>query len=133
MKSRAPSMFEPKPENADDWSLNELRAYLQLLDPTAEMGRSEEQVGRDAKKRNHRKDEEIRAHVEEEKSLIMKRLYFRLADPRYPIPTRRDFEEFVRGAPEPDAAMSDDVVEKAEKQLTKAKRRRKSAEVQPEA
>jgi len=63
----------------------------------------------------------------------MKRLYFRLVDPRYPVPTRRDFEEFVRGAPEPKAVVSDDAVEKAEKQLTKAKRRRKSAEVQPEA
>ena len=133
MKSRAPSMFEPKPETVDEWSLDELRAYLQLLDPKAETGRSEDQVTKDAKKRNHRKPEEIRAHVEEEKSLIMKRLYFRLVDPRYPIPTRRDFEEFMRGAPEPEATVSEDVVEQAEKQLTKAKRRRKSAEVQPEA
>jgi hypothetical protein len=133
IKSRAPTTFEPRPENIDDWSLDDLRSYLKLMDPQAELGRSEEQVAREAKKRNHRKDEEIRAHIEEEKNLTVKRLYFRLVDPRYPIPTRRDFEEFVRGAPEPEGIVSDDAVEKAEKQLTKAKRRRKSAEVQPEA
>jgi hypothetical protein len=133
IKSRAPSAFEPRPDTIDSWSLDELRAYLKLMDPNAEMGRSEEQVARDAKKRNHRKNEEVLAHVEEEKSLIMKRLFFRLADPRYPVPSRREFEEFMRGAPEPEASVSDDVIEQAEKQLTKAKRRRKSAEVQPEA
>lgn len=133
IKSRAPSDFEPRPNTIDDWSLDDLRAYLKLMDPEAENGRSEEQVIRDAKKRNHRKPEEIEVHIEEEKSLIMKRLFFRLADPQYPVPSRRDFNEFIRGAVQQEVQVEDDVVDQVEKQLTKARRRNKSKDVQPEA
>ena len=70
---------------------------MRLLDPGAEMGRSNAEVVTYAKKVGHRKDEEIAAHVEEEKHLAMKRIYFRLVDPQYPVPTRKDFMEFVHG------------------------------------
>jgi len=133
IKSRAPSDFEPRPSTIDDWSLDDLRAYLKLMDPEAENGRSEEQVTRDAKKRNHRKPEEIKVHVEEEKNLIMKRLFFRLADPQYPVPSRRDFNEFIRGTVQQEVQVEGDVVDQVEKQLTKARRRSKSKDVQPEA
>jgi hypothetical protein len=137
IKSRAPTAFEPSPENIDDWSLDDLRAYLKLMDPVADLGRSEEQVTKDAKKRNHRKAEEIKAHVEEEKALTMKRLFFRLVNPVYPIPTRAEFNEYLRGAPETQGTVTnEDIINDAEKQLKKARtRRRKKAEpeVQPEA
>ena len=63
----------------------------------------------------------------------MKRLCFRLADPQYPVPSRRDFNEFIRGAVQQEVQVEDDVVDQVEKQLTKARRRNKSKDVQPEA
>ena len=132
IKSRAPSNFEPDL----NWSLDEMRSFLKLMDPNADLGRSKDQVTKEAKKRNHRKAEEIEAHIRQEKTLCMKRLYFRLADPRYPVPTREEFSEFLLGAPAtPDTPTNEDIIDDAEKQLKKARtRRRKKAEpeVQPE-
>jgi len=133
IKSRAPSNFEPD----KNWDLDEMRSFLKLMDPNADLGRSKDQVTKEAKKRNHRKQEEIEAHIRQEKTLCMKRLYFRLADPRYPIPTRAEFNEYLLGAPAPsNETTNEDIIGDAEKQLKKARtRRRKKAEpgVQPEA
>ena len=124
IKSRAPTEFEPNPKNVDDWSLDDLRAYLKLMDPGAEMGRSEASVVSEAKKRGHRKPEEVSAHIEEEKYLITKRIYFRLVDPQYSVPTKSQFLEFVHGQKEIKPIEEDIAAELIEKSAEQVKRKR---------
>jgi hypothetical protein len=133
IKSRPPTEFEPNPKNVDDWSLDDLRAYLKLMDPGAEMGRSESSVVSEAKKRGHRKPEEISAHIEEEKYLITKRIYFRLVDPQYAIPTKSQFLEFVHGQKEVQPVKEDFAAELIKKSTEEVKRKRTRKKKPPEA
>tara|TARA_R110000744_G_scaffold61318_1_gene126698 strand:+ start:1102 stop:2025 length:924 start_codon:yes stop_codon:yes gene_type:complete len=124
IKSREPTDFEPSPGNIDEWALDNLRAYLKLMDPGAEMGRSQATVTSEAKKRGHRKDAEISAHVEEEKHLLMKRIYFRLVDPQYPVPSKSEFLEFVHGQKEVAPVEEDAAASMIEKSTQEVKRKR---------
>ena len=133
IKSRPPTEFEPNPKNVDDWSLDDLRAYLKLMDPGAEMGRSESSVVSEAKKRGHRKPEEISAHIEEEKYLITKRIYFRLVDPQYSVPTKSQFLEFVHGQKEVKPVEEDFAADLIRKSTEEVKRKRTRKKKPPEA
>ena len=71
------------------------------------------------------------------KRVCYKRLFFRIVDPRYTLPTEAEFREFVTGAPPQEIAAEEVVmgmIEKSEKDVAKTKRRRSKAskEVQPE-
>lgn len=135
IKSRPPTDFEPSAKDIDDWSLDDLRSYLKLLDPVAEMGRSEFEVTSQAKKMGHRKDEEIAAHIEEEKHLTMKRIYFRLVDPQYPVPSKKDFMEFVHGQKVVEQTTEESAMDLVEKstEVVKRKRGRPRKKPEPEA
>ena len=134
--SRAPAAFEP----SMSWSLNDMRAYLRLIDPDAEMVPSEEDVIKEAKKDSRIRqagDEGLIAAVGAMKRVCYKRLFFRIVDPRYTLPTEAEFREFVTGAPPQEIAAEEVVmgmIEKSEKDVAKTKRRRSKAskEVQPE-
>jgi len=135
IKSRPPTDFEPNAKDIDEWSLDDLRAYLKLLDPGAEMGKSNAEVVTYAKKVGHRKEDEIAAHIEEEKHLAMKRIYFRLVDPQYPVPTKKDFMEFVHGQKVVEQTTEESAMELVEKstEVVKRKRGRPRKKPEPEA
>lgn len=95
IRSRAPSDFEPDMT----WKLAEMRAFLRLTDPQADIGPDDKMLaeqaareGWDEKKAN----EELR----KAKQMVMRRLYFRLVDPKYRLPTRKEFNEFLTGKSE---------------------------------
>ena len=96
IRSRAPTNFEPN--NA--WGLDDARGYLRLIDPSAPVGPSESDV-----RSNAAKDPEairagesgLRAYVDEAKRVLLHRIFFRVADPQYHLPTREEFNEFMSG------------------------------------
>tara|TARA_Y100000310_G_scaffold119905_1_gene118646 strand:- start:1886 stop:2809 length:924 start_codon:yes stop_codon:yes gene_type:complete len=96
MKSRAPTLFEPD----ESWSLDDARGYLRLIDPSANVGPSESDVARKAAQDPEAVragDSGVRAYVTNAKKTILRRLFFRVADPQYHLPTREEFNEFMRG------------------------------------
>jgi hypothetical protein len=94
IKSRAPSQFEPDMT----WPLDEMRQYLRLMDPNAQLGETEAQIQRRFAKRGAKKEALIESATSAHKELTLKRLHFRLADPKFRTPpTRREFEEFYSG------------------------------------
>jgi hypothetical protein len=108
--SRKPSNFEPDMS----WDLNVMLAYLKFVDPDCKLPRDEQTVTKYMKKKTA---EEVRQALNEEKRLVMKKLYFRLVDPQYRLPTRREFEEFLKGpgafVEEPPEAEDDKLLEQA--------------------
>lgn len=89
IKSRAPWKFEPD----INWDLDNLRDYLLMLDPKAEVGKYEFQVRKVAKEMGE--DEAVEVH--KSKVLLMKRIFKRLADPKYTdLPTTEKFEAFQK-------------------------------------
>lgn len=96
--SRKPSAFEPDMS----WDLNTILAYLKFVDPDCKRPRDEQAVRKMAGKK--KTEDELKQLVTEEKRLAMKKLYFRLVDPQYRLPGRKEFEEFLKG---PQAAEQD--------------------------
>jgi hypothetical protein len=88
MISRAPSNFEPD----TSWELNDIRMYLRLADPDAIIGPSEEEVLEQAAK-DGVEEYEWAQRMNDAKRLEMKRVYFRLINPKYTLPTRATFNE----------------------------------------
>jgi len=96
VKSRAPTAFEPD----ESWSLDDIRGYLRLIDPRAKVGPSQLEVIEKAAK----DPEAVRAgdsgtiaYVRDARKTVLRRLFFRVADPRYNLPTREEFNEFMSG------------------------------------
>lgn len=87
MKSRAPWVFEP----TMDWSLEEMQVYLSLCDAKAKLGEREP----DLKARVDRND--FDRELFDAKRFMMKRLFFRIANPDVKLPTKQMFEDFRRG------------------------------------
>ena len=107
-KSRAPTEFEP----TSHWKLDDIRAYFRLIDPGAEVGPSEAEVRKAAKTDENavRAGESGEAaYVDAAKRLIINRLFFRVVDPQYTLPTQAEFHEFITGvsgtAPDSEAAV----------------------------
>jgi len=84
IRSRAPSNFEPD----DSWELDDMRAYLRLMDDSAEIGPSETHLSAEYG------TEDIDYYIHAAKVLCLKRLHFRLADPTYRLFNRAEFNAF---------------------------------------
>tara|TARA_Y100000310_G_scaffold330333_1_gene401785 strand:- start:7 stop:930 length:924 start_codon:yes stop_codon:yes gene_type:complete len=96
VKSRAPTAFEPD----ESWSLDDVRGYLRLIDPHAKVGPSQLEVIEKAAKDPEAVragDSGMAAYVRDAKKTVLRRLFFRVADPRYHLPTREEFNEFMSG------------------------------------
>lgn len=81
--SRPPTPFEP----TFDWDLDDMRTYLKLADPNATLGPTEKEAAA-----ARPGDEE--AAIQEAKLVCLRRLFFRVANPDYRLPTKREFDEF---------------------------------------
>lgn len=96
IKARSPSDFEPDMS----WSVDRLRAYLNYLEPDAGkrgiLGQSEEDL---AKKVKEEKMGAVEAKelIRQTKQELVKRLYFKVVNPAYPLPSRIEFEEYLTG------------------------------------
>lgn len=102
IRSRAPSEFEPNMS----WSLDDMRAYLSILDESAKVGPSEAQIRastkfkareKDTKEDAERKQNGMLQALREAKERTLKQLHFRVADPQYRLPSRIEFESFKAG------------------------------------
>ena len=92
IESRPQSDFEPDMS----WKLDDMRVYLRLLDPEAPLGYGEDELSKQAAKKKW----DVKQAAEElrkAKQLCFKRLYFRLVNPAYRLPTKAEFTEFVTG------------------------------------
>tara|TARA_Y100000034_G_scaffold103420_1_gene128943 strand:+ start:777 stop:1706 length:930 start_codon:yes stop_codon:yes gene_type:complete len=108
-RSRAPSAFEPN----ETWSLDDVRSYLRLIDPSAEVGPAEIEVARRAESDPNAVKagkSGIGAYVDSAKTEVLRRVFFRVADPRYTLPTREEFNEFTRGEVPVEVSDSDAVM-----------------------
>jgi len=113
IQSRPRSDFEPDIK----WSLDDLRAYLGYVDPAAKRdglcGPAEEDLQKKyTVKKKLQKDSFDMAVANAKKDLI-KRLHFRVVDPKYRLPTKQEFELHRSGmstlvmADEPEDMLSD--------------------------
>ena len=113
IKSRAPSEFEPNM----GWSLDDMKLYLAFVDPDATPVPSQADVENQNKKELNAEfrrkvggstkgkledleefvAEAVQGLVHQAKRDAMKRLFFRLANPSYTLPTRAQFEELKTG------------------------------------
>lgn len=93
--SRAPSVFEPD----INWGLDDMRTYMTLTDPTAPIGPSEATLKENNPNASKFDMEDL---VRVAKAELFKRLYFRLVDPRYRLPTRAEFNEYRTGKSQAD-------------------------------
>lgn len=113
IKSRAPTDFEPNM----GWSLDDMRLYLSFVDPDAKPipttkevetnsvkdlnAEYRKMVGGATKAKTAEQEswvaEKLNAMIHQEKREAMKRLFFRLANPEYVLPTREQFEELKTG------------------------------------
>jgi hypothetical protein len=83
--SRAPGKFEP----SMDWPLDEMRAYLTFADAHAK------QVPSEAELRKASKPSELDDVLDDAKRMTMKRIYFRLVNPKCRLPTRQNLRQLV--------------------------------------
>lgn len=90
IKSRAPSEFEPD----STWAINDLRTYLQLIDPTVDGGqlgpmeykiRAKSYGSGEGGRRN------LQKALREAKDRLLKRIFRRVFDPKYRLPTKAEF------------------------------------------
>lgn len=91
IKSREPSGFEPTME----WEIDDVRAYCKLIDPTMNIGLDSNGLARQAQENSAKLKDVVTAA----KSALLSRLYFRIANPAYRLPTRAEFQEYVTGKP----------------------------------
>jgi len=128
VKSRAPTVFEPN----DSWSLDDSRAYLRLIDPSAPVGPSEADVRSNAARNPEAVkagESGLRAYVDDAKKTVLRRLFFRVANPQYHLPTREEFNEFVRGEVPSQKADADAVMDMlvgSAEEVKKVKRKTRS-------
>jgi hypothetical protein len=117
IKSTAPGDFEPE----QSWSVDRLRAYLQYLEPSAGargiLGPSEDDLAKQVKEKKMGSTE-AKELIRQTKQMLLKRLYFKVANPLYRKPTRIEFEEYLTGksAAQLEQSEIDALLEKADKQ-----------------
>jgi len=93
IKSRAKSNFEPDLK----WELDDMRVYLQLVDSSVtghDLGATFKKLKSEVSRQRKGGEEELRKKVRAAKEILMKRLHKRLADPRYRLPSKSEFDEF---------------------------------------
>lgn len=114
IRSRAPSNFEPDM----GWDLDQMRRYLKLVDIKADLGPSDQEVNDRVLKKH---GELLKTNKEEfyelcdiavfdAKVTCMKRLFMRLVDPRYRLPTKKEFDSLSEPQPSSQAQIPTDVV-----------------------
>lgn len=86
IKSRPPSSFEPDL----NWTLDEMRVYLRLCDPSKDIGPNESEV-------RARSNGGSDAEVDAAKRKLWPRIFMLLVDPTVRLPTRTEFNDFIRG------------------------------------
>lgn len=89
IKSRKPSGFEPD----ETWSLEDARLYLKYCDPAAELGKTEKEVLAEFDDKN---SYEAQQALEEARSLVLRRCFFRVVNPDVVLPTKKSFETFKK-------------------------------------
>lgn len=90
IESRPPQPFEPSLE----WSLNDLRYYLQMLDPHAKLECQTEESIRNNFSKTKKSDLEIERIILDLREKLYKRIWLRIVKPDVNLPTREDFEAF---------------------------------------
>ena len=97
-RSRPPSGFEPN----DSWSLNDLIAYAHIVDPKCPLVATEEKIialfSAGSTKLADAVGFEVKGKgldriTDEASQLMLQRLFFRVANPDYRLPSREDFEQ----------------------------------------
>ncbi len=92
IKSRPQSEFEPDMS----WPLDDMRIYLRFVDADANLGIGEDELSKTAIKKKW--DAKVVAEeLRKAKQACFKRLYFRLVNPDYRLPTREEFMEVKLG------------------------------------
>ena len=119
--SRPRSDFEPDLT----WSYEDMRNYARLTDPTMELGPEEGKLAQTVKEEidqlafeNKWVPRKIAVELKERskealrkaKQELFHRLYFRLVNPDYPLPTRTEYSEFVTGRSQAD--LEDEEIER---------------------
>lgn len=124
IESRPPSPFEPDM----NWPLAEMRAYLRLIDPLCKLPIGDDELKSKAKKENW-SEAEAKEKLRQAKQDCLKLVYFRVVDPRYRLPSRKEFAEFYSGRSEDEvvkqelaAILSDDKDAKLDAEIRKAGR-----------
>jgi hypothetical protein len=92
--SRPKSSFEPDM----NWALDDMRAYLRMMDRNVDVGPSEAKVRANAEVTHN----DVNDAVREAKTLCMKRLHKRVANPQYRLYSKSEFEEFRREFEKPE-------------------------------
>ena len=109
--SRAPSGFEPASPNDQAWSYSDMQVYLGLVDSGAVIGPSEPELKEwfasrrwdaieHALSLTHNTNRTETSIMQDARTLLFKRLFFRLADPRYKLPTREEFGSVKAALPQ---------------------------------
>jgi len=91
IRSRAPTTFEPDAS----WEFNDIRSYLKLIDPNANIGPTEESI-----QENLEHGEDFEQKLYNAKRDLLVRTYYRVCDPKYRLPTRAEFKQFTTGKSE---------------------------------
>lgn len=143
MLCRAPSQFEPD----IGWELDDMRAYLRLTDPTADLGPDEATIAQNAKKTVEALEEgaktsgktytesdkktdlkhQIQEGIRQAKNSCLITLFYKLVDPAYRLPTRAEFNEFVYG--KADEELSDEQLAEILAQSEAAEKKKGSRKV----
>ena len=87
IECRPPHNFEPD----IDWSLDDMRAYLQLADPNATLGPTEAEIHT----ANAEDEDAAEAALRDASLLCWRRIYFRLVDSKYRLPSKSEFDVAV--------------------------------------
>lgn len=128
IRSRGRSDFEPDMT----WLYEDMRVYGRLLDPSMDLGPDDAKIINDVKaevdaaaKEGLWKPRKIEVELKERgkealrsaKQSLFHRMYFRLVNPDYPLPTRSEYNEFLTGQSQVDVeeAELERLLAKAEK------------------
>lgn len=76
-----------------------MRSYFRLVDATTDLGIGENELSAKAAKQKWTADK-LKEEMRAAKQTLFRRLYFRLVDPAYRLPTRKEFNEFLTGKSE---------------------------------
>jgi hypothetical protein len=90
IRSRPPSAFEPA--SATAWPIDQMRCYLYMCDASVtkqQLGPSEAQLAADAKGKSK---DELEKMIRNTRFVLWKRLFTRLVDPRFRLPTKEEFD-----------------------------------------
>jgi hypothetical protein len=108
-RSRPPTSFEP----TMDWGLDDMRAYLALIDPKAILGPGEAELKSQCQEGSRLVERKYSAAIQEAQITTMQRLHFRLANPQVKLYGRQEFEEFRNGFEKPEPQVTADEIEKS--------------------